>query len=193
MDSYIQIYLTICILNSKFCKMWFVPYLPKLNYCISQTVSVLQIQAVTFHQNSTDCHLATDLSDEITLCSLWGTKWIFIYKADSFHSSIWQHHCTGSQFLQSHCTGPGLIPGQSMWELWWTKWHRERFFPPEYFSFSLSVSFHQCSIFIFIYMLLLPDGQAGEAWEPSKKQCSFRNWEVFDIKELSLFFHSSRG
>jgi hypothetical protein len=21
------------------------------------------------------------------------------------------------------------IPGQSMWDLWWTKWHWDRFFP----------------------------------------------------------------
>jgi hypothetical protein len=32
-----------------------------------------------------------------------------------------------------------------MWDLWWTKWHCDRFFP-KYFSFPLSVSFHRCSI-----------------------------------------------
>jgi hypothetical protein len=32
-----------------------------------------------------------------------------------------------------------------MWDLWWTKWHWNRFFP-EYFSFTQSVSFHLCSI-----------------------------------------------
>jgi hypothetical protein len=35
--------------------------------------------------------------------------------------------------------------GQSMWDLWWTKWHWDRFLP-EYFGFPLSVSFHRCSI-----------------------------------------------
>jgi hypothetical protein len=35
--------------------------------------------------------------------------------------------------------------GQSMWDLWWTKWHWDRFFP-KYFGFSLSISFHRCSI-----------------------------------------------
>jgi hypothetical protein len=35
--------------------------------------------------------------------------------------------------------------GQSMWDLWWTKWHWDRFFP-EYFGFSLSISFHRGSI-----------------------------------------------
>jgi hypothetical protein len=29
--------------------------------------------------------------------------------------------------------------------LWWTKWHWDRFFP-EYFGFTLSISFHWCSI-----------------------------------------------
>jgi hypothetical protein len=35
--------------------------------------------------------------------------------------------------------------GQSMWDLWWTKCHWDRFLP-EYFGFPLSVSFHRCSI-----------------------------------------------
>jgi hypothetical protein len=32
-----------------------------------------------------------------------------------------------------------------MWDLWWTKWHWDRFFS-EYFGFPLSISFHRCSI-----------------------------------------------
>jgi hypothetical protein len=32
--------------------------------------------------------------------------------------------------------GPGSIPGQFVWDLWWTKWHWDRVFP-EYFSFLL--------------------------------------------------------
>ena len=38
----------------------------------------------------------------------------------------------------------------------------DRFFS-EYFGFTLSVSFHQCSILIFIYTFLLPEGQMDEA------------------------------
>ena len=34
--------------------------------------------------------------------------------------------------------------------------------------FPLSVSFHQSSELIFIYMLILPEEQTGEAWEPYK-------------------------
>jgi hypothetical protein len=37
------------------------------------------------------------------------------------------------------------FPGQSLWDLWWTKWHWA-WFLPEYFGFSLSISFHRCSI-----------------------------------------------
>jgi hypothetical protein len=36
-------------------------------------------------------------------------------------------------------------------------------FLSQYFTFPLSVSFHQCSIFILIYMLLLLKKQTGEA------------------------------
>ena len=43
----------------------------------------------------------------------------------------------------------------------------------QYFSFPLSVTFHQCPILIFIFTL--PEGQTGVALEPSKKQCSVRN------------------
>ena len=32
-----------------------------------------------------------------------------------------------------------------MWDLWWTKWQRDRFFS-QYFGFSLSVTFHRCPI-----------------------------------------------
>jgi hypothetical protein len=44
-----------------------------------------------------------------------------------------------------HRGGPGSILGQSMWDLWWTKWHWDKFFS-EYFGFPLSISFHRCSI-----------------------------------------------
>jgi hypothetical protein len=38
-----------------------------------------------------------------------------------------------------------VSPGLSVWDLWWTKWHWDRFFS-EYFGFPLSISFHRCSI-----------------------------------------------
>jgi hypothetical protein len=47
----------------------------------------------------------------------------------------------GSMFLiyilVSHRGGPGSRPGQSIWDLWWTKWHWDRFLS-EFFGFYLS-------------------------------------------------------
>jgi hypothetical protein len=39
----------------------------------------------------------------------------------------------------SHRGGPGSCPGQSMWDLWWTEWHWDRFFT-EFFDFPPSIS-----------------------------------------------------
>jgi len=36
-------------------------------------------------------------------------------------------------------------------------------------EFRPSVSFNQCPMLVFIYMLLLPAGQTGECWEPREK------------------------
>jgi hypothetical protein len=51
----------------------------------------------------------------------------------------------------------------------------------------LSVSFHQRSTLIFIYMLLLPDGLKSEIWEPSIKQCCFRKLGASDGKHGHIF------
>jgi hypothetical protein len=57
-----------------------------------------------------------------------------------------QQQCKSNLSLPaSHHTGTGSIPGQSMWDLLWTKGHWNRFFP-EYVGVPLSISFHQCSI-----------------------------------------------
>jgi hypothetical protein len=43
----------------------------------------------------------------------------------------------------------GSVPGQSMWSLWWTKWHWDSFFfLLKFFCFALSALFYQCSTFI---------------------------------------------
>jgi hypothetical protein len=41
-----------------------------------------------------------------------------------------------------------------MWDLWWTKWHWDRFFS-EFFNFFLPISFHQGSILIYIILELI--------------------------------------
>ena len=52
-------------------------------------------------------------------------------------------------------------------------------------QFSLSVSFQHCSILIFIYMLLLPDGRSGEAWQQTMRFCSSGS---MGRRVLTLFF-----
>jgi hypothetical protein len=41
-------------------------------------------------------------------------------------------------------------------------------------------------------MLLLPEGQMGEAWELRKKQCPFLNLGAFNTKVLSQLILSNR-
>jgi hypothetical protein len=48
----------------------------------------------------------------------------------------------------SHCSGPGWIPGQVMRDLWWTKWHWDRFPPSTSVSFANSQS-TLCSTLIY--------------------------------------------
>jgi hypothetical protein len=64
------------------------------------------------------------------------------------------------------------------------KWYSYRFFS-EYFGFSLSVSFHRCSILILIVtgLHLLSEGQLSEDWEPSRLFGSSRQEST-----LTLFF-----
>jgi hypothetical protein len=45
---------------------------------------------------------------------------------------------------------------------------------------------------ISIYTLLLPEGRAGEAWEPSKTQCCFGNLGTFGTEELSFGLYRPR-
>jgi len=64
---------------------------------------------------------------------------------------VWHKHCLlffilpvdfGHIFsYQGTC---GLIPGWSVWDLWWTEWHWDSFYS-EHVTFPHSVSFHACS------------------------------------------------
>ena len=56
----------------------------------------------------------------------------------------------------------GFDPRPVCMNLWWTKWFWGRFFA-DYFRFPFPVSFHECSKLIFIYVLLLSEGQMGES------------------------------
>ena len=82
-------------------------------------------------------------------CLLCGTQWICIY----------QH------FSEVNST----------WGLWWEKWYWDRIFS-DYFRFALSISFHQFSTIIFVYKLLLSEGQTGGTWKSSIKRCYMGSW-----------------
>ena len=56
----------------------------------------------------------------------------------------------------------------------------------QHFSFPLSVSFHHCSILIFIYTLLTSEAATDEAWELSKMQCLTEKQE----KWISMYVHA---
>lgn len=61
-------------------------------------------------------------------------------------------------------------------------------FPSSTFGFHLSVSFQQCSISIFLLILLLSEGQVGKAWDPSKKAMLFLLPRLWDRKVPSHLF-----
>lgn len=61
----------------------------------------------------------------------------------------------------------------------------------KYFSFHLSVSYHQCSVLILTLLLLL-SCQGGEALEPSK-QCSFGCKVTFGQEGTYLLSMSLKG
>jgi hypothetical protein len=44
------------------------------------------------------------------------------------------------------------------------------------FGFALSVSFYQCSVIIVVLILLLSEGQAGEAWGTCNNGTHFQIW-----------------
>jgi hypothetical protein len=81
-------------------------------------------------------------------CSAW--RWVMPFQSVARKFSFWSKHSVHTQFCSlsvkradhfgdvfinqrmlpsSHGGGPGSRPGQSMSDLWWTKWHWERIFP----------------------------------------------------------------
>ena len=86
----------------------------------------------------------------------WLAVFLYIYKRRSEFTARYEPKYNAGQFL---CR---------------KEWHWGRF-SSEYICFPMSVSFHQCSQLIFMCTVILPEGQTGKAWEPSKKQSSFEN------------------
>jgi hypothetical protein len=93
-------------------------------------------------------------------------------------------HCSDSSLLASHCMGPISIPGEICGGQSGTETH---FFP----GYLLSILFHQCSTLMFNSMLLSPERQTSEDWEPSKKQRLSEIGGTLDRKVLSFFFKYS--
>jgi hypothetical protein len=76
-----------------------------------------------------------------------------VWQQVKYFTKIW--HCTKlHNSVQS-----GLNFSQSMWDLWWTKWHWDRFIS-EFLGSALSVSFHCCSP----YSCHLGDEQYFRLW-----------------------------
>jgi len=66
-------------------------------------------------------------------------------------------------------------------------WRWDRVFS-EHFGFRLSASFHQFSAFMCTYMLLLPQVERGEVWEPFKQQRCFGNRVILERKVVYFLF-----
>jgi hypothetical protein len=60
-------------------------------------------------------------------------------------------HTSGCLSPATHRGGWVSIPDQSLSDLWWRKYHRDRIFS-EYFGFLLPISFHLCSVIIYSYI-----------------------------------------
>jgi len=59
-------------------------------------------------------------------------------------------------------------PSDSTCVTWWTTWHLDRLIC-KYFGFALSLSFHQSPKLVFVFILILSEGQAGKAGKSSIK------------------------
>jgi len=103
-------------------------------------------------------------------------------------------HLSDGWSLPSHHEGPITIAGQAKYDACGGQSRTKQvFLLPRTSIFPLSSSFHQRSTLVFIYMLPSPERQMGEAWEPSKKQCSFGNWGALNGERLSLLSFHYKG
>ena len=77
--------------------------------------------------------------------------------------------------LGFHCGGLGSVPGQSVHDLWWTKWQWDRLFS-ENCGYFLSVLFSQCSVFVDSSVLV----SVIKSLEPELNvQCTLqKNWDL---------------
>ena len=123
------------------------------------------------------------------MCLLRGTKDIFVYDPDTLlftgravARSVSRRSVTAKVRVQSQVIPSEICDGQSHCDM----------FSFQYFEFPPSVSFHQCSGFIFIYVLHVRGDQIGKAWEPSKKQCPFSNPGAFHVSCVLVIVTGNR-
>jgi len=99
------------------------------------------------------------------LCVLRGTDWNSVHNLDECQSSGQSPTC--------YRWGLDSIPGPSVWDLWCSNGHWDRFVS-QYLCFPLKVIVPPV-LHTRLHLLLLPEGQTDEVWKRSKKQCSFVN------------------
>ena len=127
----------------------------------------------------------SSLSEERTMV-------FYVHNLDACQSP---RQCHGSRSQTSPSQrGYFAILVQFVWNLWWTKWQRNRYLA-EYVGFLPSVSFHQCSILIIIFKATLNTGGKREKPEdlPTKVMI-FGNGEHQERKVLTLILsYTSAG
>jgi hypothetical protein len=85
-----------------------------------------------------------------------------------------------------------------VWCLWWKNGTATGFAPSRYFGLPLSVSFHECSVLIFVFEDTFDKRAKGEAWEPTNKSYTlsemrsvrkekFFPWPAFRVVKTSTF------
>jgi hypothetical protein len=84
------------------------------------------------------------------------------------------------------------ISGQCRWHLWWKTWYLNRLLS-RYVVVVVSVLFHQCSILVFVYMLLLPERQRGRNLETWQERCCAGNHGALGRKMPLFFFFRKLG
>ena len=89
----------------------------------------------------------------------------------------------------SHPRDSGSIPCQSMWDLWWTKWHWDRFFFLRVLHFS-RVSIIPPMFHAHLHQILvLSEGRSGETWGNFKPMLSQILGERWAEKNFHCFCH----
>jgi len=99
----------------------------------------------------------------------------------------WNNGTYQPHYMVPHRRRLYILHNNYMWDLWWTTWHQDRFLS-EYFDFSPSISLHQCSILIFIYIQFLPEGHWANPGNLSKRNALLDIGEHWKQKSIFTVF-----